>query len=94
MTDTIAAIATAPMDAAISVIRVSGPDAIADINKIASVDLTKAEGYTLHYGTVNDAGEAVDDVLFAVYRAPKSYTGEDSVEISCHGGVYITRRIL
>ena len=94
MNDTIAAIATADGDGAISIIRVSGGDAIDKVSSVSSTDLHKAEGYTIHYGYILDHGEPVDQVLYSIYRAPKSYTGEDSVEISCHGGRFITRKVL
>ena len=94
MNDTIAAIATADGDGAISIIRVSGGDAIDKVSSVSSTDLHKAEGYTIQYGYILDHGEPVDQVLYSIYRAPKSYTGEDSVEISCHGGRFITRKVL
>ena len=94
MTDTIAALATASMPGAIAVLRVSGPAAFSIVQAVASVDLTDAEGYTIHHGYIMEDNRAVDEVLFSVFRAPHSYTGEDSIEISCHGGVYIARKIL
>lgn len=95
MTTTICAPAT-PTGGAISVIRISGPQAIESVSNIFSRDLTQAVGYTLHYGTITpqDSTEPLDDVIISVYRAPHSYTGEDSIEISCHGSRYITQRIL
>lgn len=94
LNDTIAAIATAPGQGAISIIRVSGPDALSAVSSISDKDLREAEGYTIHYGTILDHGKAVDEVLFNVFRAPKSYDGEDLVEINCHGGIYITKKVL
>ncbi len=91
--DTICAPASSVGGGAISVIRVSGPDALLLADKVVAFKTGAAlssEGYTLKYGTVPD----VDDVLVAVFRAPHSYTGEDAVEISCHGSVYIVRSIL
>lgn len=88
-TDTICAPATAS-GGAIAVIRVSGPQAIASVSNIFTRSLLKAPGYSLHYGTIAD----IDDVLVSVFRAPKSYTGEDSVEISCHGSSFIVQQIL
>ena len=95
MTTTICAPATST-GGAISVIRISGPQAIKSVSNIFSRDLTQAAGYTLHYGTITpqDSTEPLDDVIISVYRAPHSYTGEDSIEISCHGSRYITQRIL
>ncbi|MBR2670025.1 MAG: tRNA uridine-5-carboxymethylaminomethyl(34) synthesis GTPase MnmE, partial [Solobacterium sp.] len=91
---TIAAIATGEIDAAISIVRLSGDDAVSVVNRIFSADLTDAEGYTIHHGTILDQGQPVDDVLVTVFRAPASYTGEDIVEINCHGGVFVTRKVL
>ena len=92
--DTIAAIATANAMGAVSMIRISGPESLTAVSHLTGKDLTEAKGYTIHYGLIHDGEEAVDQVLINVYRAPHSYTGEDSVEICCHGGLYITRRVL
>ena len=92
--DTIAAIATADAMGAISVIRISGSDAIQIVTDLTGKDLSNAKGYTIHYATIKERNESVDEVLVSLFRAPKSYTGEDVVEISCHGGVYITRKVL
>ena len=92
--DTIAAIATADAMGAISVIRISGSDAIQIVTDLTGKDLSDAKGYTIHYATIKEGNESVDEVLVSLFRAPKSYTGEDVVEISCHGGVYITRKVL
>ena len=92
--DTICALATPP-GGAIAIIRVSGPDAITVTEKIFSKSLEKAKGYTLHFGQVLDAeGKELDEVLVSLFRAPHSYTGEDSTEISCHGSSYIVQRLL
>ncbi len=93
--DTIAAPATAA-GGAIAVIRVSGDDSIALTDRIfrGRTPLADAEGYTLRYGRIMDGERTVDDVLVAVFRAPHSYTGEDGVEISCHGSSYIVSEIL
>lgn len=92
--DTIAAISTAPAMGAVSMIRISGDEAIQAVSKLTHKDFSDARGYTIHYATVYDNEEPVDEVLVSVFRAPKSYTGEDVIELGCHGGVYITRRIL
>ena len=94
MTDTIAAIATGNQESAISIIRVSGEDAILMVNDLLDKDILNAEGYTMHYGTILDGQEPIDEVLVSVFRAPKSYTGENMVEINCHGGIFVTRKIL
>lgn len=97
--ETIAAIATAMTNAGLSVIRVSGPDALSVADRIfrspkKNFRLTDQKGYTAHYGHIYDGDEVVDEVLVLVMRAPHSYTTEDTAEISCHGGVLVTRRIL
>ncbi len=92
--DTIAAIATANATGAVSVIRISGNDAIEIASKLIGKDLSNKDGYTITYGTIKENEESIDDVLVSIFRAPKSYTGENVVEIGCHGGLYITRKIL
>ena len=88
--DTICALATAS-GGAIAVIRVSGPRAIEVTNAILTKDISKAKGYTLHFCELK---KNIDHVLVSVFRSPHSYTGEDSTEISCHGGYYIIQQIL
>ncbi len=92
--ETIAAISTAPFKAAIGVIRVSGPDALDIVGAVFSRDLNTAASSSVIHGNIVDGSETVDDVLVSVYREPKSFTGENTVEISCHGGVYNCSRIL
>lgn len=92
--DTIAAVSTANAMGAVSIIRISGDEAIAIASKLIGKDLSDAKGYTIHYGTVKENGNPVDEVLVSVFRSPRSYTGEDIIELSCHGGVYITRKVL
>lgn len=93
--DTIAAVATAPGEGAIAVIRISGPAAFEVVGKIYSRPLTNFKTHTAHYGNILKAdGTILDSVLLLVMKGPRSYTGEDSVEISCHGGQLITRRVL
>ena len=93
--DTIVAPATAP-GGAIAVVRVSGARALALCDTLfrGRTPLAEAAGYTVHYGRIADRDRTVDDVLAAVFRAPHSYTGEDAVEISCHGSSYIVSEIL
>lgn len=93
--DTIVAPATAA-GGAIAVVRVSGREAFALCDRVfrGRKPLAEADGYTVHYGEIMDGDRIVDDVLAAVFRAPHSYTGEDSVEISCHGSSYIVSEIL
>ncbi|MBR9975411.1 MAG: tRNA uridine-5-carboxymethylaminomethyl(34) synthesis GTPase MnmE [Bacteroidetes bacterium] len=94
--DTIAAIATPPGTAGLAVIRLSGEAALIVADRVfRGVALSSAGGYTVHFGHVVDgAGDLVDEVLATVFRAPHSYTGEDAVEISCHGGAVVTRGVL
>lgn len=92
--DTICALATAP-GGAIAVIRVSGRQAITYVDGIFSKDILNAGGNTVHHGTIlNTNHEVIDEVLSTVFLAPHSYTGEDAVEISCHGSRYIIQEIL
>jgi len=99
MTDsTICALAT-PGTGAISVIRVSGPDTYAVVSRIfrpaaKDKDINVQEPNTIHFGTIRDGEKVVDEVLVSLFREPHSYTGEDSIEISCHGSVFIQQRIL
>ena len=96
--DTICAPATVPGTGAISVIRISGPEALAIADKVIAClngSISEADGYTIKFGTVSDAdGRVIDEVLASVFRAPRSYTGEDSVEISCHASSYIVSEIM
>lgn len=92
--DTIAAIATPLAQSAISIIRLSGPDSIAIADSVFSRDLTKADSHTINYGYIIDGNDTVDEVLVSVFKAPKSYTAEDCVEINAHGGPLVTREIL
>lgn len=98
VTDTIAAIITAPGRAAVGIIRLSGPEAVAIAGRLydGAADLSTAASHTIHYGWVWDQahGKRVDEALFLLMRGPKSYTGEDVVEIQCHGGHTSTQEIL
>ena len=93
MTDTICALATAP-GGALGIIRISGPQAFEILSHIFSKDLSNAKPNTIHYGQVKDGKVIIDEVLVSVFRAPHSYTGEDSAEISCHGSRYILNKVL
>lgn len=92
--DTIIAPATPSGVSALAVIRVSGNDAISIVNSCFSKDIEQADGYTIHYGHILDESQKVDEVLVSIFRNPKSYTGEDSIEISGHGSPYIVQRII
>jgi tRNA modification GTPase len=94
-TDTIAAVATAPGEGAIAVIRISGPLAFPVAEEIFSRPIKDFKTHTAHYGHLLKAdGSHLDSVLLLLMKGPNSYTGEDSIEISCHGGSLITRRVL
>ena len=91
--DTIASISTALANGAISIVRLSGDDAINIVNSIfKNKDLTKVKSHTITYGHIYD--EVIDEVLVSVFKAPKTFTREDVVEINCHGGIYVTNKIL
>ena len=92
--DTIAAIATPPGEGGISVIRISGKNAIAIADTIFSGSVTNYKSHSCHLGKIFDQDEMVDTVLLILMRAPHSYTGEDTVELQCHGGSLVTRRVL
>ena len=93
--DTIASISTALANGAISIVRVSGPDAIGIVNScFKGNDLTKAKTHTITYGHIYDGDDLVDEVLVSIFKAPKTFTREDVVEINCHGGIYVTNKIL
>lgn len=95
---TIAAVSTPNAVGGIAVIRISGEDAIKVAEKIFSPygdkKVSDMAGYTCAYGIAHDGGERLDDCILTVFRAPHSYTGEDIAELSCHGGLYVTKRIL
>ncbi|MGN0363389.1 MAG: tRNA uridine-5-carboxymethylaminomethyl(34) synthesis GTPase MnmE [Bilifractor sp.] len=96
--DTIAAISTAMAPSGIGIVRISGPDApeIADrvYRSKKGKKIANQKGYTVHYGYIEDHGEMIDEVLVMILRSPHSYTGENTVEIDCHGGVLATKRVL
>lgn len=93
--DTICALSTPAGSGAIGVIRLSGPDAIQILQKVfVGKDLTKQKGQSLHFGKIEKEGENIDEVLVSLFKAPHSYTGEDVVEVSCHGSSYILSRVM
>ena len=97
-TDTIAAIATAMSSSGIGIIRISGDEAVGIVDRIFSMKngkkLSDMQTHTIHYGHIKDVDEVIDEVMVVLMRAPKSYTKEDTVEIDCHGGVYVMKRVL
>ena len=95
--ETICAPATSSGTGAVSIVRVSGPDSLAIADKVVRLrkgTVTDVPGYSVHYGSVYEGAEELDQVLVTVFRSPLSYTGEDSVEISCHASNYIVQRIM
>ena len=93
MNDTICALATAP-GGALGIIRVSGPEAFSIVSSLCSVRCANSTANTIHYTHITDGSEIIDEVMVSIFRAPHSYTGEDSVEISCHGSRYILNKVL
>ena len=93
--DTIAAISTAPGQAAIAMVRLSGPEAISITDVVfEGKDLSKADTHTLHFGLLKDEETLIDEVVIGIFRNPHSYTGEDIIEISCHGSDFIAHKVL
>src|SRR4051812_34270236 len=93
--DTIVALATAPGIAAIGVIRLSGKESLDIIDKLMPTkDISKKPSHTIHYGILRNGNEKLDEVVVSIYKAPHSYTGEDVIEISCHGSPYVQQKII
>lgn len=97
--DTIAAVATAMSPSGIGIVRMSGEDSIGVISRIfrpkkEGKDISKVDTHTIHYGHICDKDEMVDEVLVMIMKGPHSYTGEDTVEIDCHGGVLAVKKVL
>lgn len=96
--DTIAAIATGMTNSGIGIVRISGSDAFSIIDKIYKTKknkvLSQAESHTIHYGYIYDEETLVDEVMVSLMHAPRTYTGEDTVEINCHGGLFIVQKVL
>ena len=94
MEDTIVAISTSVGEGAISIIRLSGHDALNIASKVFTKDLTKVDSHTIHYGFITSNNEKIDEVLVSIMKAPKTFTREDIVEINCHGGIATTNKVL
>ena len=94
--ETIAAISTGMTNSGIGIVRISGEDAFAVADRVyrGKQRLSDAESHTIHYGHIIDSGETVDEVLVMAMRSPRTFTGEDTVEINCHGGTFVVRRVL
>ena len=95
---TIAAISTAMSNSGIGTVRMSGPEAFQIADRVykgkKEKKLCEQQSHTIHYGYMVDGDQVIDEVLVMLMRGPHSYTGEDTVEINCHGGVYVVKRIL
>lgn len=95
MNDTIVAISTALGEGAISIIRLSGDEAISITSQVfKGTNLNKVKSHTIHYGHIVDKGQVIDEVLVSIFKAPRTFTKEDVVEINCHGGIFVTNKIL
>jgi len=94
--DTIAAISTGMSHSGIGIIRITGADSFSVIDKIykGKKRLSKEPSHTIHYGHIVNDGEMVDEVLVSILRAPRTFTGEDTVEIHCHGGTFVVTKVL
>ena len=96
--ETIAAVATALNDSGIGIVRVSGDESIEIVNRIykspGKKKLVDFESHTINYGFIYDGEELIDEVMVSVFKGPRSYTAEDTVEINCHGGVLVTNKVL
>ena len=93
--ETVAAVATPPGEGGVAIVRISGDQAIDIAEKVYSGKIRAYQSHTVHFGRiVNSQGETVDEVLIVLMKNPRSYTGEDTVEIHCHGGSLVTRRVL
>lgn len=94
MNDTIAAISTNLSPSAISIIRISGKEAINKINKITNINLKSKKSHTISYAYIKENNEIIDEVLITIMKAPKTFTTEDIIEINCHGGIATTKKVL
>ena len=94
--DTIAAISTGMTNSGIGIVRISGEDAFSVADRIyrGKKSLSGAPSHTIHYGHIADGDDIIDEVLVMAMRAPRTFTGEDTVEINCHGGTYVVSRVL
>ena len=94
MFETIVALATAPIKSALGIVRLSGDDAFEVVSKCFNKDLRNIKERTILYGSIIDNNEKIDDVVLLAYKGPKSFTGEDSIEIICHGSPLIAKQII
>lgn len=94
MFETIVALATPPLRSALAIVRLSGDDCFFIVSKFFTKDITKVEKSTIYHGFIKDEEELIDEVVLLAYKGPRSFTGEDSVEIMCHGSPLIFNRII
>ena len=94
MFETIVALATPPLRSALAIVRLSGDDCFFIVSKFFTKDITKVEKNTIYHGFIKDEEELIDEVVLLAYKGPRSFTGEDSVEIMCHGSPLIFNRII
>lgn len=94
MFETIVALATPPLRSALAIVRLSGDDCFFIVSKLFTKDITKVEKNTIYHGFIKDEEELIDEVVLLAYKGPRSFTGEDSVEIMCHGSPLIFNRII
>src|SRR5699024_4085234 len=94
--DTIAAISTGMTNSGIGIVRISGEDAFSVADRIyrGKESLSGSPSHTIHYGHIADGDDIIDEVIVMAMRAPRTFTGEDTVEINCHGGTYVVSRVL
>lgn len=92
--DSICAISSPPGKGGVALIRISGLNSILIVDKIFSKSINESKGYQIFYGKIISQGEHIDDVLVTVFKNPQSFTGEDTVEINCHGSIFIQQKIL
>ena len=92
--DSICAISSPPGKGGVALIRVSGLNSILLVDKIFSKSIKESNGYQIFYGNIISKGEDIDDVILTVFKNPQSFTGEDTVEINCHGSIFIQQKIL
>ena len=94
--DTIAAISTGMTNSGIGIVRISGDEAfdIADRIYKGKSKIAESESHTIHYGHITDGSETIDEVLVMVMKSPRTFTGENTVEINCHGGTFVLKRVL
>ncbi len=92
--DTICALSTPQGVSAIALIRLTGSESITVVNRCFSKNITDAKGYTVHYGSILDNNKVIDDVIVTIFKGPNSFTGENTVEIACHGSLFIQQRII